>query len=167
MVAADHPFWTWSLEVYGRSGVEQILLDLQDRLGLDVNILLFACWTAMNRHRPLSENDCRRLLAGTADWREKVIAPLRDVRRFLKGKEAVSGVDALRRKVKSLELDAERIMQLKIAGMMEEADQPAAWSTDPTDAAVNGLEACLAARGIVVSDRDRDLLSSLARACCY
>lgn len=166
MVVADHPFWTWSLEVYARPGVEKILLDLQDRLGLDANILLFACWTAASRFRPLSPSECRRLLADTADWRGNVIAPLRDVRRFLKEKESVGGIDSLREKVKLLELEAERIAQLRIAGMMEDTERPAAQTTDPADAALSGLEACLAAGGIVVSDRDRDLLSFLARACC-
>jgi uncharacterized protein (TIGR02444 family) len=165
MTASDDPFWTWSLEVYARPGVEQVLLDLQDRLGLDVNILLYACWVAANRQPALSVSECERLLAETADWRGKVIVPLRGVRRFLKGQEAGTGIVEMRERAKSLELEAEQIMQSKIVRFMTDRKAKARPNAHPVGAALAGLEACLEAGGIVVTNSDRDLLSSLACAC--
>lgn len=166
MEASDPPFWTWSLAIYGRPGVEQGLLELQDRHGLDVNMLLFACWLAVDRRRPLSINECKRLLAATADWRDNVIRPLRGIRRFLKSNSKSVGAESLRAKVKRLELEAERVMQLKISAMSTHEDVCGEPASDPADAALIGLEACLAAAGIAATERDRYLLSTLARACC-
>src|SRR5471030_292758 len=39
-----HPFWNFSLEIYAAEGVSGACLDLQERRGCDVNILLFCCW---------------------------------------------------------------------------------------------------------------------------
>ena len=39
-----HPFWNFSLELYAGDGVAEACLDLQERRGCDVNILLFCCW---------------------------------------------------------------------------------------------------------------------------
>jgi len=36
-------FWAFSLALYGKPGVAPALLGLQDRLGVDVNLLLFCC----------------------------------------------------------------------------------------------------------------------------
>lgn len=165
MAESGHPFWAWSLEVYARPGVEQILLDLQDRLGLDVNILLYACWIAAKRQQALSVGDCEGLLADTADWRCNVIVPLRGVRRFLKWQKAGPGVEALRERAKSLELEAEQIMQLKIVRVMNDREARATPKADPAEAALAGLHACLEAGGIVATDRDNELLTSLACAC--
>ena len=37
----DNPFWNYSLALYARAEVAKTCLALQDRLGLDVNLLLF------------------------------------------------------------------------------------------------------------------------------
>lgn len=166
MELSEHPFWTWSLEVYGRPGVEQILLDLQDRLGLDVNMVLFACWTGVNRRGPLSASEWETLIAGAAEWRGEVIIPLRGIRRFLKRDEEGNDVRSLRDKVKQLELDAERIMQLEIARMADPLREGHGGSGDAVELAQASLEAYMAAAQIVLSDRDRIRLSSLARGCC-
>ena len=166
MALSKHPFWTWSLEVYGRPGVEQILLDLQDRLGLDVNMVLFACWTGVNRRGPLSASEWETLIAGTAGWRSEVIIPLRGIRRFLKREEAGGDVDSLRGRIKKLELEAERAMQLKIVRIAEHLREGRGRSGDPVELALANLAAYLAAARVRVSEKDRNLLSSLAGECC-
>ena len=37
-------FWSFSLTVYGRPGVEAACLELQDRFGADVNLALYCLW---------------------------------------------------------------------------------------------------------------------------
>ncbi|MEN8197051.1 MAG: TIGR02444 family protein [Pseudomonadota bacterium] len=161
-----HPFWDWSLEIYGRPGVKETLLDLQDRLGLDVNLLLFACWTGATGRGRLSGSEWARLIDGTADWRACVIEPIRAVRRHLKDLGDKPGAAALRERVKALELEAEHAAQLAIAGMAADmGESGVAAAVRIADASAN-LEGSTAAAGLSLSDGDRVLLNSLARSCC-
>ncbi len=114
--AATNHFWQFSLDFYQRDGVEAACLTLQDRLGLDVNILLYAAWLA-SQGRTASVADFEQVDLLIAPWREEVIRPLRRIRRWLKepGPDApAGGVREYRAGIKSAELDAEEIVQ----GMM-------------------------------------------------
>ncbi len=71
---AKHPFWDFSLALYGREGVARACVALQDRRGLDVNILLFCCW-AGSRGRRLDPADLKGLDAAVRPWREAVVRP--------------------------------------------------------------------------------------------
>ena len=74
---SDNPFWDFSLAVYHRPGVAQACLALQDRRGLDVNLLLFCCW-AGSLGRRLEPQDIARLRRAVGDWQERV--PLAETR---------------------------------------------------------------------------------------
>ena len=122
MSADPHnPFWDFSLVVYPRPGVVEACLALQDRLGLDVNLLLFCCWAGSLGWR-LEAPDMVRLTEEVAEWQRDVIGPLRGVRRRLKGPsdEATGDVAALRRVVKDCELEAERIEQAMLHAALAE-----------------------------------------------
>jgi len=164
---SEHPFWNWSLDVYGRSGASEILLDIQGRLDLDVNLLLFACWIgATGRGRPTG-SEWARLIGGTADWRAEIVKPLRAVRRHLKGRGNVPGAMALRERVKASELEAEYSEQMIIvglAGSRRGGDIPVA--AQVADACANLQSYYLAATGGEPSGEDTALLGSLARTCC-
>ena len=99
-------FWDFSLAVYARPGVPAACLDLQDRLGLDVNVLLFAAWAGLGCGVRLSAEDLARVDSAIAPWRAEVVRPLRAVRRRVKGEDA-----ALYDQLKAAELAAERIQQ--------------------------------------------------------
>ena len=108
---SGNPFWDYSLSRYAAPGVAQACIDLQDRLGLDVNLLLFCCWAGHRGHR-LSAAELERLLAASHDWQEEIVRPLRALRRRLKPQVgSASEVGALYESFKQLELDAERIAQ--------------------------------------------------------
>ncbi len=53
----DHPFWDFSLEVYGAEGVPPACLALQEAHQLDVNIVLFCCWTGATGRGALDIGD--------------------------------------------------------------------------------------------------------------
>ena len=114
--------WPYSLEVYGRPGVEALLLELQDGHGQCVPYLLWALWLATNGRRA----DDGALEAGAAlarAWHEAAIRPLRDLRRGLKAaKPAPAARERLRGGVKVLELEAERML----LQMLEDASPPEA-----------------------------------------
>jgi len=79
---------------------------LQDRRGLDVNVLLFAAWAGAVCGVRLSPEELARIDSAIADWRAEVVRPLRAVRRRVKGEDA-----ALYERLKAAELAAERIQQ--------------------------------------------------------
>jgi uncharacterized protein (TIGR02444 family) len=107
------PFWRFSLHFYGRAGVSDACIALQDTYGADINLLLFLFWLAA-AGRQLSAPDVKQLDATVRDWRNLTIIPIRDARRKLKGATtfvAPAKQEAFRTKVKALELDAERLQQ--------------------------------------------------------
>ena len=111
--ASSSPFWTFSLRYYAGVGVPAACLTLQDGSGVDVNVLLFALYAARCGRR-LSSDDIAGFIAALADWKDRVVAPLRGVRRALKDPLApIAAVDAeaLRNRIKAMELEAERLEQ--------------------------------------------------------
>ena len=68
-----HPFWNFSLEIYAAEGVSEACLDLQERRGCDVNILLFCCWLGASGRPTLTADrlrakfsDIAAIIAGTS-----------------------------------------------------------------------------------------------------
>ncbi len=113
----DTPFWAFSLAVYGSDGVADECLALQERLGLDVNLLLFAAYMGAVEGVRLAARDVAGAAASVADWHADVVRPMRAARRALKtaAADADNGFQpataALRLQVKRAELDAEKIEQ--------------------------------------------------------
>ncbi|WP_454018001.1 TIGR02444 family protein [Azospirillum sp. Marseille-Q6669] len=103
---SENPLWDFSLAVYGRPGVPAACLDIQDRLGQDVNLLLFAAWAGMACSADLPADELARIDSAVAPWRDEVVRPLRAVRRRAKGED-----DALYKRLKAAELEAERVQQ--------------------------------------------------------
>lgn len=113
-MTGDNPFWDFSLSVYRKPGVADACLRLQDEAGLDVNLVLFTCWIAGVREAPLSDAEMREVVALTQDWRERVVVPLRRIRRELKGgSEGLppEAVESFRSEIKRIELASERRQQ--------------------------------------------------------
>jgi uncharacterized protein (TIGR02444 family) len=107
------PFWRFSLHLYRQPGVSDACLALQDGCGVDVNLLLFLLWLA-DGGQVLSADDVKKLDDQVRDWRNLTIIPIREVRRKLKGARTLvdpGTQEALRNKVKVLELEAERLQQ--------------------------------------------------------
>jgi len=117
---AVSPFWTFSLKIYRIEGVAPACLTLQDRHGVDVNVMLYGLWLA-SQGRVLGKPDMHEIMDAMAGWKNGVVVPLRSVRRLLRDPAAVAGkagaafdpamVGALRDQVKKIELEAERLQQ--------------------------------------------------------
>jgi uncharacterized protein (TIGR02444 family) len=105
------PFWRFSLRIY--PNVADTCLELQDRFGVDVNVLLFLLFAAHDG-RKLGAAEVRGITAAVASWNLSVVVPLRSVRRFLRSPPAIVEADAaanLRQQVKQVEFEAERLQQ--------------------------------------------------------
>ena len=107
-----NPLWTFTLAIYRREGVSQACIALQDRRGLDVNFLLLALF-AGTRGVALEREHWQRLEAAAQPWRERVIHPLRGVRRWLKTQPSLAAavVDPIRRAVLAQEIESEGMQQ--------------------------------------------------------
>jgi uncharacterized protein (TIGR02444 family) len=111
--ASGQPFWTFSLSFYRQSGVSEACLDLQDRCGVDVNIVLFLLWTATLRRR-LQASETRALADKVRAWQNDVVVPIRNLRRFLKTPPPLldeGTTELFRTKIKAVELESERLQQ--------------------------------------------------------
>jgi uncharacterized protein (TIGR02444 family) len=163
-----HPFWNFSLELYAGEGVAEACLDLQERRGCDVNILLFCCWLGASGRPTLTADRLRAMLKVSAPWQAEIVQSLRRVRRLLKDQpwpEALpETVDAVRRRVADAELAAEHAEQLKLASL----HAPPADRDRPIEkrlrAAVGNLGVYAVCLGVVPDDQDRKAVSALMAA---
>ncbi len=109
--------WAWALEAYGRPGVPEATLRLQDFHGQNTSLLLWAVY-AEARDADL----VTRAAAAARAWDAVALVPLRAVRRALK--PALTPFDdgareALREEVKRLELASERLLMETLAGLSD------------------------------------------------
>ena len=109
-------------------GVAEACLDLQERRGCDVNILLFCCWLGASGRPTLTADRLRAILKASDVWQAEIVRPLRQVRRLLKDRpwpEALpETVDAVRRRVADAELAAEHAEQIKLASLHTPPGRP-------------------------------------------
>lgn len=126
MTAAKPPsssqaFWDFSLRVYAQPGVAEECLTLQERLSLDVNLLLFSAYAGAKLRLALTPDNLAELIAATEPWHIAVVRPLRATRTAMKrwsedkGDPLAASAATLRLAVKKAELDAERIEHERLA----------------------------------------------------
>jgi uncharacterized protein (TIGR02444 family) len=113
------PFWDFSLALYAKPGVAPACLRLQERRGVDVNLLLFCLWLGRAKARRVSAADIAALRSHISVIHDEVVRPLRQARAALKrmlGQTALEAeIAALRAAVKRYELDAEHVEQVLLA----------------------------------------------------
>lgn len=113
----DNPFWKFSLRIYSKDGVASACLSLQERHGLDINILLYLCWLGAHEKRGLDEPSVRQIVNTVGPWHDGQVRGLRQLRIDLKANKlgAPEGLgESLRDQIKSSELYAERIEQMML-----------------------------------------------------
>ncbi|MFQ3788814.1 TIGR02444 family protein [Halomonas sp. A29] len=133
------PLWDFALAFYGRPGVEEACLLLQDEAGVDVCELIWHCW--LYRHRLALAQEPSGLVA-IRRWQEEVTLALRSLRRQLKAEAARSpGTAEVRRRIQQAELAAERETLERLQQLAEQTDHLTALSP-----AASSLENSLASR---------------------
>jgi uncharacterized protein (TIGR02444 family) len=116
--AADEALWRFSLAFYALPGVAAALIELQDRDGLDVNLMLFALWLGISRRSRVEKVWLARAEQAVGSIRADVVEPLRALRRNLKHIPD-EDVQRLREEVMRLELAGERLVQSRLARLAE------------------------------------------------
>lgn len=163
-----HPFWNFSLELYGGDGVAEACLDLQERRGCDVNILLFCCWLGVSGRPTLTAERLRAVLKASDAWQGKIVRPLREVRKLLKDRTWAAvlpeTIDATRRRVADAELAAEHAEQLELAGLHAppaDRDRPVG---KRLRSAVGNLGIYALCLGVTPDQQDRQAVATLVSA---
>lgn len=161
----NNPFWAFSLRIYGKDGVAPACLRLQERHSVDVNILLFACWCAIEGPGALSEQAMRQVVDAVSPWHDRQVRTLRRLRVELKTERHGAPADlaeSLRNQIKAGELLAERIEQTMLYRMAEDIGP----STPENNSALaeENMSGYLAILGVVANDEDRSDLAILRDA---
>ena len=107
--------WEFSLDFYARPGVSAALIELQDRAGLDVNLILFALWHGLSGRGRLDDERLAVADQAVRAIQTEIVTPLRALRRRLRT-DPDADIQHLREAIKALELDAEKIAQARLAG---------------------------------------------------
>jgi uncharacterized protein (TIGR02444 family) len=131
----DSALWRFVLPFYSRDGVSAACLALQEELGVDVNILLFAIFAQVECGIVLTESDLAAVDLLVRAWRGEVIHPLRGVRTRMKSgpRPAPSPItEHLRSRIKAAELEAE---QIELAMLAKWLDAQARQTSSRADAA--------------------------------
>jgi uncharacterized protein (TIGR02444 family) len=151
-------FWDWALEAYGREGVAEACLDLQDRHGQCVPLLLWAAWLSA-REEAASDDTLEAACDIARAWDNTTLEPLRALRRKLKSPhpdiEAGARLD-MRQKTIELERRAEHHLMQALEHLPREAAQGAetlkalvsvtrVWSPVTPRKELQTLTACLSA----------------------
>lgn len=158
-VTTGMSLWDFALSVYGQEGVEEACLALQNRLGADINMMMFCIWLAACGQGSANLARCLgSALKLSRDWQRALVEPLRSCRQNLK-EFAGSGYEAsldrtallnLRDHVKKCELEAERLQILALANLVEVEvlGMPEAPGLAQRQEAENNLDVYFSATGV-------------------
>lgn len=109
----ENPLWRFSLRAYALPGIAPTCLDLQNRHGIDVNLLMFWMWAGIVPGIQADPDLLKRADDHVAAWRENIVLPLRGARSWAKGQAFMrdEACFRLRESIKREELEAERVQQ--------------------------------------------------------
>src|SRR5581483_2290671 len=77
-------FWSFSQSIYAAKGVQKECLHLQDKFGIDVNLVLFCAFVGAVHGALLPTEELSNVSIAVGQWHEGVVRPLRTIRRALK-----------------------------------------------------------------------------------
>ncbi|MEX5556262.1 TIGR02444 family protein [Pseudomonas rhodesiae] len=110
--------WSFALSMYARPGIEAACLRLQAQ-GADVCLVLCGAWLEQRGIIPTAERlQALRQIAGP--WQTQVIEPLRQLRvQWRTNAQQDKPLAALRERIKSMELEAERQLLMRLEELIE------------------------------------------------
>lgn len=115
--------WRTIVGWYSEPGAAEALLLEQQRNGLDVVLHLFLRYVETELHITLSPTEQAEAQRAIAVWRERAIAPLRELRRSLKAMDGLDAIDESRHEwreqLKAMEVKAERVEFMSLCAWLE------------------------------------------------
>jgi uncharacterized protein (TIGR02444 family) len=117
--------WVFANRFYAGDGIASACLALQDRLEVNVNVLLLGLFAYVQRGVCLSGEELSEADGRVDTWDREMVRPLRRLRTRLKSgpSPAPSASTAeLRDKIKAIELEAERIELATLADWLDDRE---------------------------------------------
>lgn len=159
-----HPFWIFSLDVYRQKGIKEACLTLQDRCGININILLFCCWMAASGLGRLSRDELFVVMSAIQKWHGDITLGLRKLRVTLSKKNTKESLKSLRKAVLADELLAEQVEQMILANTLKYGKTSIAPAKERlADAKIN-LTTYIKLLNRLCSDADYQLISQVLAA---
>ncbi len=116
--ALDNPLWIYALNQYKQPECAQFLLHSQDKLGLNINILLFIGWLAASQK---TLNLVSLQSSSVYSWQQDIINPIRAARKKAKGYDT-KGTNDFYQSMLDLELDAEKLQLSELFRLIDKMD---------------------------------------------
>jgi uncharacterized protein (TIGR02444 family) len=162
----SHPFWDFALPLHETKGVGEAVIAMQDRHGVNVNVMLLSCWVGATGRGRLGEGGVRKAIEAAEVWNRDVVQPLRNVRRVMRPgippiDKAIS--DSLRRRILDIEIDCERAEIVMLGQALDRAVNKGTPQSRAEDVAAN-LRDYFRALGVKPSDDDFAYLHTLIGA---
>jgi uncharacterized protein (TIGR02444 family) len=142
--------WSFVVDLYQRPGVSRACLLLQDVLGADVCLVLFALFVAREHRAILNKGSLEDLDRAIADWRGEVVRPLRAIRRRLKTGPMPApdpATHALLQQIKAAEINAEQIELALLARHFHRRGHAVSAETIDVMTVLDGIVVFFAAQG--------------------
>lgn len=105
-------FWDYSLKLWKNEDLKTLLLEHQDRQGLDINLLLFLLW--ISEQRMILTTDSSRIIELQRRWIDGLIKPMRELR------QENQNIDELKNSLLQAELVAERYYQKALCNLLND-----------------------------------------------
>lgn len=115
-ILPNHPFCRFCTQVEQQAAVA--LQSLRVRHDLNITLLLFCCWYAVNQHGLLSKAQVKQLLSTLYAWHQRIVSPLDGLCNQLKEVELDPWVQTLTHDVLTAKHTAEQIEQLLIVEVL-------------------------------------------------
>ncbi len=155
MSFSQHSFIDFSAQMFRKPGIADACLFVQERYGLNVNLVLFCVWVADCGGGSLTAEHLQEAWRRLADWHKQVIKPLRDIRRVSRN-EALGTPEFLREgfvpQAEAAEQEAGRVAQYVLAEFARTLAGSTQAVNDRADAAMTSLMTYISELDIV-SDR--------------
>ena len=163
----SHPFWDYSLDIYGRDGVSAALITFQDRHNLDVNILLLCLWSGQSGRGEMDNADFDHVLSVSANWNPDIVCAIRAVR--IRLRDEIASVpkdfsDSVRQKLLELEIDCEHVEQLSFAAGLGKTENKGGSSEERLRESGVNLKSYFDRKGCVPDADDRRELATILSA---
>jgi len=132
-------FQSFFEKIYSNPETEDACLCLQDKYNININVLLFCCWSAIQNHPYLEQSDIQTIMTRITPWNQSVIKALRDLRLSIPNFYINDKLSSLYNLVLKNELFAIKAEQALIMQMTQHLKRQSQNETNPTNRASNNI----------------------------
>jgi len=112
------PFCTFIEQIQAQPLVNNALLSLQQRLQLNINVLLFCCWVAERGLKPLNKTELRDILLIISPWHNQIVLALKKLRKHLSQQVSKPTLYKISKLIMAKENAANQIEQMILSDIM-------------------------------------------------